>query len=100
MFGPSGSSGTSSAGDLDPTTADGFLETTEDALLVVQATRQGMCQRITRRLLQKEQHYVRSGAIFVYDEEEAGVRLHTQCNALCRSGSPTGFFTDLRCGPE
>lgn len=65
--------GSSSYGDGDPTTAYGFLETTEDALLVVQATRQGICERIKRRLQQKEQGYIRSGAIFVYDEEEAGV---------------------------
>lgn len=67
--------GSSSAGlgDADPVTAYGFLETTEDALLVVQATRQGICERIKRRLQQKEQHFIRSGSIFVYDEEEAGV---------------------------
>ena len=78
--------------DVDPATAYGFLETVEDALLVVQATRQGICERIKRRLLQKEQGCIRSGAIFVYDEEEAGVSDCSFSGSAEACGDPLTVF--------
>lgn len=54
-------------------TFHGFIDTVEDALLVIEATQRGICRRIDKRLDASEQNAIRSGSIFVYDESEASV---------------------------
>jgi hypothetical protein len=55
----------------------GFVESTQDALLVFQACRNGLFRRIRRRLVDRERRLIRSGSIFVYDEHESGIKRWT-----------------------
>ncbi|WWC57971.1 uncharacterized protein I303_100506 [Kwoniella dejecticola CBS 10117] len=64
-----------------PTSLDppfrGYIETTFDALLVFEAARRGMIPRVTRRLIERERGMVQSGAVFVFDEHESGIKRWT-----------------------
>ena len=55
----------------------GYIETTYDALLVFEAARRGMIPRVTRRLIERERGMVQSGAVFVFDEHESGIKRWT-----------------------
>lgn len=56
----------------------GYIETTKDALLVFEAARRGMVPRVTRRLLDTEkQQMIKSGAVFIFDSSESGIRRWT-----------------------
>lgn len=52
----------------------GFLETTEDALLILEAARRRMIPRVTRRLADRERRLIQSGSVFVFEEEESGIK--------------------------
>ncbi|GAA5930323.1 hypothetical protein JCM3775_004362 [Rhodotorula graminis] len=56
----------------------GFVESTFDALLIFEGCRRGFLPKITRRLqeFEKRQNVV-SGAVFVFDEEETGIKRWT-----------------------
>lgn len=57
----------------------GFVETTGDALRLIQAARQGVIPRITRRLNDLERRaMIRSGAIFIFSDEESGIKRWTE----------------------
>ncbi|PAV16109.1 protein related to pac2 [Pyrrhoderma noxium] len=57
----------------------GFIETTGDALRLIQAARQGVVPRITRRLNDLERRtMIRSGAIFIFSDEESGIKRWTE----------------------
>ncbi|KAI8971653.1 Gti1/Pac2 family-domain-containing protein [Mycotypha africana] len=58
-------------------TFDGFIETTTDALLIFEACRRGILPKISRRLQDKERSIIRSGAVFVFDEKESGIKRWT-----------------------
>ncbi|WWC67015.1 uncharacterized protein I206_100922 [Kwoniella pini CBS 10737] len=55
----------------------GYIESTYDALLVFEAARRGMIPRVTRRLIERERGMVQSGAVFVFDEHESGIKRWT-----------------------
>lgn len=55
----------------------GHIETTYDALLVFEAARRGMIPRVTRRLIERERGMIQSGAVFVFDEHESGIKRWT-----------------------
>ncbi|GAA5912191.1 hypothetical protein JCM6882_003079 [Rhodosporidiobolus microsporus] len=56
----------------------GFVETTLDALLVFEGCKRGYLPKISRRLQDFEKRaLVVSGAIFVFDEEETGIKRWT-----------------------
>lgn len=56
----------------------GFVETTLDALLIFEGCRRGVLPKITRRLQEFEKRaLVVSGAVFVFDEEETGIKRWT-----------------------
>lgn len=55
----------------------GYIETTHDALLVFEAARRGMIPRVTRRLIERERSMVQSGAVFIFDENESGIKRWT-----------------------
>lgn len=55
----------------------GFIETTYDALLVFEAGRRGLIPRVTRRLTEDERSMVKSGAVFIFDESESGIKRWT-----------------------
>jgi len=56
----------------------GYVETTGDALYLMEAARRGIIPRITRRLNELERRaMVQSGAIFVFSVEESGIKRWT-----------------------
>lgn len=55
----------------------GYIESTLDSLLVFEAARRGMIPRVTRRLIERERGMVQSGAVFVFDEHESGIKRWT-----------------------
>ena len=57
----------------------GFVDTTGDALRLIQAARQGIIPRITRRLNDIERRaMVKSGAVFIFSNEESGIKRWTE----------------------
>ncbi|KAJ2784942.1 Gluconate transport-inducing protein [Coemansia interrupta] len=58
-------------------TYTGYVDTTEDALLIFEACRLNVLPRRTRRLAESERKYVESGSVFVWDETESGIRRWT-----------------------
>ncbi|KAI9090497.1 Gti1/Pac2 family-domain-containing protein, partial [Phlyctochytrium arcticum] len=63
----------------------GFVETLEDAVLLLEACRQGYLRRNQRRLTETEKKRIESGSVYLWDEEEAQIRRWTDC----RSWSPS-----------
>ncbi|SCV68632.1 BQ2448_753 [Microbotryum intermedium] len=56
----------------------GFIETTLDALLIFEGCRRQQLTQITRRLSENEKRdLITSGAIFVFDEEDTGIKRWT-----------------------
>jgi hypothetical protein len=55
----------------------GWIETTGDALLILEAARRGMIPRVTRRLVDNERKMITSGSVFVFDEDESGIKRWT-----------------------
>ncbi|EAU83455.1 cAMP-independent regulatory protein [Coprinopsis cinerea okayama7 len=55
----------------------GWIETTGDALLILEAARRGLIPRVTRRLVDSERKMITSGSVFVFDEEESGIKRWT-----------------------
>ncbi|KAJ1914841.1 Gluconate transport-inducing protein [Mycoemilia scoparia] len=55
----------------------GFIETSHDALLVFEACRLNLLTRVQRRFGERERQSIRSGSVFVWDEEESGMRRWT-----------------------
>ena len=56
----------------------GWIKTTEDALIVLEATRAGLVPRVTRRFHELEKRaIITSGAILVFTEEESGIKRWT-----------------------
>lgn len=55
----------------------GWIETTGDALLILEAARRGMIPRVTRRLIDSERKMITSGSVFVFDEDESGIKRWT-----------------------
>ncbi|BGP36227.1 Global transcription regulator sge1 [Rhodotorula kratochvilovae] len=56
----------------------GFVESTLDALLIFEGCKRGFLPKITRRLQEFEKRaLVVSGAVFVFDEEETGIKRWT-----------------------
>ncbi|KAJ6463728.1 Gti1/Pac2 family-domain-containing protein, partial [Mycena vitilis] len=55
----------------------GWIETTGDALLILEAARRGLIPRVTRRLVDAERRMITSGSVFVFDEDESGIKRWT-----------------------
>ncbi|THU77909.1 hypothetical protein K435DRAFT_72170 [Dendrothele bispora CBS 962.96] len=55
----------------------GWIETTGDALLILEAARRGLIPRVTRRLVDTERKMITSGSVFVFDEKESGIKRWT-----------------------
>lgn len=55
----------------------GFIESTGDALLILEAARRGLIPRVTRRLVDAERKMITSGSVFVFDEDESGIKRWT-----------------------
>ena len=55
----------------------GWIETTGDALLILEAAKRGLIPRVTRRLVDSERKMITSGSVFVFDEDESGIKRWT-----------------------
>jgi len=55
----------------------GLIESTSDALRVFELSRQGRLGRVRRRLHERERKWIRSGSVFVFDEQESGIKRWT-----------------------
>ncbi|ORX62880.1 hypothetical protein DM01DRAFT_1297754 [Hesseltinella vesiculosa] len=55
----------------------GFIETTQDVLLIFEGCRRGLLPRICRRLQERERKTIRSGSVFVFDQRESGIKRWT-----------------------
>jgi hypothetical protein len=55
----------------------GYIETIQDALLIFESCRLGRLPRVHRRLNERERRGLRSGSVYVWDEEESDVRRWT-----------------------
>ncbi|KAI9595600.1 Gti1/Pac2 family-domain-containing protein, partial [Syncephalis fuscata] len=55
----------------------GYIETVQDALLIFESCRVGSLPRVHRRLNERERRWLRSGSVYVWDEEESDVRRWT-----------------------
>ncbi|KAJ1823038.1 Gluconate transport-inducing protein, partial [Coemansia sp. RSA 2599] len=58
-------------------TYHGFIDTAHDALLIFEACNSGFLPRVQRRFSDRERQTIRSGAVYVWDEEETGMRRWT-----------------------
>ncbi|KAF1802425.1 Gti1/Pac2 family-domain-containing protein [Mucor lusitanicus] len=58
-------------------TFHGYIESTQDVLLIFEGCRRGLLPRICRRLQERERKMIRSGSIFVFDERESGIKRWT-----------------------
>ncbi|RKO92756.1 Gti1/Pac2 family-domain-containing protein, partial [Blyttiomyces helicus] len=59
-------------------TSHGYISTPNDALLLFEACRLNKLKRVQRRLSESERiAFVKSGACFVWDEEESGIKRWT-----------------------
>ncbi|KAJ2018827.1 Gluconate transport-inducing protein [Coemansia sp. S680] len=58
-------------------TYHGFIDTAHDALIIFEACNRGLLPRVQRRFSDRERRTIRSGAVYVWDEEETGMRRWT-----------------------
>ncbi|CDZ97821.1 Gluconate transport-inducing protein [Phaffia rhodozyma] len=58
-------------------TFTGILETTLDALILFEAARRGVVPRVCRRLAEDERSVIKSGSIFIFEEQESGIKRWT-----------------------
>src|SRR5271169_1107954 len=71
----------------------GHVRTPNDAILLFEACRLGVLQRVQRRLSEKERASIRSGSVFVWDEREAGMRRWTDGKSWSASRVSGSFLT-------
>ncbi|CAO3638177.1 unnamed protein product [Cunninghamella echinulata] len=55
----------------------GYVETTHDSLILLEASRQGILPRVRRRLQEQERQLIKSGAVFCFNENESGIKRWT-----------------------
>jgi hypothetical protein len=58
-------------------TFSGYIDTTHDALLILEGVRRGFLHPVQRRLTEKERSSIRSGNVFVFNEQYSGIRRWT-----------------------
>lgn len=80
-----------SSSDIQP--FHGYVDTTEDALRLIEAARRGVLPRVTRRLNELERRsMIRSGAVFVFSVEESGIKRWTEGLAWSQSRISGNFL--------
>ncbi|ORX52774.1 hypothetical protein DM01DRAFT_1383936 [Hesseltinella vesiculosa] len=58
-------------------TFHGYIDTTQDVLLIFEGCRRGLLPKVNRRLHERERRMIQSGSVFVFDEQESGVKRWT-----------------------
>ncbi|KAI8339159.1 Gti1/Pac2 family-domain-containing protein [Chlamydoabsidia padenii] len=74
----------------------GHIKTPQDALIIFEACRRGQLVRVKRRLSTKERMSIRSGSVFAFDENEAGMRRWTDGRTWSPSRVSGGSFLTYR----
>lgn len=74
-------------------TYHGYVRTPLDAIYLFEACRTGRLPRVQRRLSEKERQLIKAGSIFVWDEQEAGMRRWTDGKAWSASRVSGSFLT-------
>ena len=72
-------------------TYHGRIHTSSDAIILLEACRLGLLPKLRQRLSEKERQLVKSGSVFVWDEQEAGMRRWTD-GKLWSSSRVSGRF--------
>ncbi|KAI8058036.1 Gti1/Pac2 family-domain-containing protein [Syncephalis plumigaleata] len=70
---------------------EGFVDSVYDALLLFEAFSFNKVPRVTRRLTREEREHIRSGVVFIWDEDEAGILRWTD-GRRWSSSRPCGNF--------
>ncbi|PCH42361.1 hypothetical protein WOLCODRAFT_163726 [Wolfiporia cocos MD-104 SS10] len=71
----------------------GYVDTTEDALRLIEAARRGVLPRVTRRLNELERRsMIQSGSVFVFSVEESGIKRWTEGLAWSQSRISGNFL--------
>jgi hypothetical protein len=55
----------------------GLIQTSEDALLIMEGCRRNILPRIMKRVSAEERKQIRSGSVFVYNEWESKIKRFT-----------------------
>jgi hypothetical protein len=55
----------------------GYIDSTFDALIIIEACRQGILKRVAHRLSEPERRRIRSGSVFVFEERESKIKRWT-----------------------
>ncbi|KAI9592617.1 Gti1/Pac2 family-domain-containing protein [Syncephalis fuscata] len=71
----------------------GYVETVLDALLIFEACRIEILQRTHRRLTDHERNAIRSGSVFVWDEDATGIHRWTDGRSWSSSRARGNFLT-------
>ncbi|KAH9902974.1 Gti1/Pac2 family-domain-containing protein [Cubamyces lactineus] len=72
---------------------EGFVNTTMDALRLIEAARRGLIPRVTRRLNDFERRtMIKSGAVFIFSVEESGIKRWTEGLAWSQSRISGNFL--------
>ncbi|ANB11910.1 Mit1p [Sugiyamaella lignohabitans] len=71
----------------------GHVRTQQDAILLFEACRQGLIPRIRRRLSERERFQITSGCVYIWDEQEAGMRRWTDGKSWSASRVSGAFLT-------
>ncbi|EIW57489.1 uncharacterized protein TRAVEDRAFT_72578 [Trametes versicolor FP-101664 SS1] len=72
---------------------EGFVDTTMDALRLIEAARRGSIPRVTRRLNDFERRtMIKSGAVFIFSVEESGIKRWTEGLAWSQSRISGNFL--------
>ncbi|KAI8980141.1 Gti1/Pac2 family-domain-containing protein [Trametes punicea] len=72
---------------------EGFVDTTMDALRLIEAARRGLIPRVTRRLNDFERRtMIKSGAVFIFSVEESGIKRWTEGLAWSQSRISGNFL--------
>ncbi|KAI9142705.1 Gti1/Pac2 family-domain-containing protein [Paraphysoderma sedebokerense] len=70
----------------------GSIETVNEALAIIEATRRGVLPRVLRRLNQRERLSIKSGSVFVWEEGETGILRWTDGRCWSSSRVISGHF--------
>ena len=61
----------------------GYIDTTEDTLLLVEACIRGILPRVRRRLNERERNSIKSGTVLIFNERESGIKRWTDGKWMC-----------------
>jgi hypothetical protein len=69
-----------------PVTYHGYIHTPRDALVLFEASNKGMLKKVNRRLTNTERdNFVKSGSVFIWEEDESGIKRWTDGRLWCVS---------------